>query len=162
MHQRDAPRGILAGQASPIHGAQSKRESVAVGSGRRYPVPPMRRRLIAALLAAALLAAPAAALAQSAGDEQYADPFGEVKDPSQENSGSNGSGTPDTPGTDTTVAAPAAGADQGAGSDSGSGSATLPRTGFPAALTAMLGALLLAIGASGRRASFGARRRRRR
>ena len=159
MHQRHAPWGIRAGQASPIHGAQSKRESVAVGSGRRYPVPPMRRRLIAALLAAALLAAPATALAQSAGDEQYADPFGEVKEPSQENSGSNGSGTP---GTDTTVAAPAAGADQGAGSDSGSGSATLPRTGFPAALTAMLGALLLAIGASGRRASFGARRRRRR
>jgi hypothetical protein len=138
----------------------------------------MRRRLIAALLAAALLAAPAAALAQSAGDEQYADPFGEVKDPSQENSGSNGSGTPDT---DTTVAAPAAGADDVAGSDSSSGSATLPHTGFPAALTAMLGALLLTIGASvwrraqpplalppwltpgaSRRASFGVRRRRRR
>jgi LPXTG-motif cell wall-anchored protein len=138
----------------------------------------MRRRLTAALLAAALLAAPAAALAQSAGDEQYADPFGEVKDPSQENGGSTGSGTP---GTDTTVAAPAAGAENGAASDSGSGSATLPHTGFPAALTAMLGALLLTIGAfvwrraqprvalppwltpaASRRARFGARRRRRR
>jgi hypothetical protein len=130
-----------------------------VASERRYPVPPMRRRLIAALLAAALLAAPAGALAQSAGDEQYADPFGEVKDPGQENSGSNGSGTP---GTDTTVAAPAAGAEDAAGSDSGSGSATLPHTGFPAALTAMLGALLLSVGASARRATLGARRRRRR
>jgi hypothetical protein len=122
----------------------------------------MRRRLIAALLAAALLAAPAAALAQSAGDEQYADPFGEVKDPGQENGGSTGSGTPGPPDTDTTVAAPAAGAQDGAGSDSGSSSATLPRTGFPAALTAMLGTLLLTIGASARRATFGARRRRRR
>jgi hypothetical protein len=119
----------------------------------------MRRRLIAALLAAALLAAPAAALAQSAGDEQYADPFGEVKEPSQENGGSTGSGTP---GTDTPVAAPAAGAQDGAGSDSRSGSATLPHTGFPAALTAILGTLLLTIGASARRATFGARRPRRR
>jgi hypothetical protein len=119
----------------------------------------MRRRLIAALLAAALLAAPAAALAQSAGDEQYADPFGEVKDPGQGNGGSNGSGTPST---DTTVASPAAGGEAGAGSDPGSGSATLPHTGFPAALTAMLGTLLLTIGASARRATFGARRRRRR
>jgi hypothetical protein len=122
----------------------------------------MRRRLIAALLAAALLAAPAAALAQSAGDEQYADPFGEVKDPGRENSGSQGSDTPATPGTDTTVAAPAAGAEAAAASDSGSGSATLPHTGFPVALTALLGTLLLTIGASTRRATFGARRRRRR
>jgi hypothetical protein len=39
---------------------------------RRMPV--LRRRL-AALAAAALLATPSAALAQSAGDEQYEDPF---------------------------------------------------------------------------------------
>ena len=136
----------------------------------------MRRRPIAALLVAALLAAPAGALAQSAGDEQYSDPFGEVEDPGQENGGSNGSSGPDT---DTTVAAPAEGAADAATADS-SGS-TLPRTGFPAVLAAMLGALLLVMGAavwrsahpplalppwltpaSSRRVRFGARRRRRR
>ena len=38
-------------------------------------MPAPHRRRLAALLAAALLAAPAPALAQSAGDEQYEDPF---------------------------------------------------------------------------------------
>jgi hypothetical protein len=137
----------------------------------------MRRRPIAALLAACLLAAPTTALAQSAGDEQYADPFGQVKDPSQDNGGSNGSPAPNT---DTTVSTPTGAAD-GTTADSGSGAATLPHTGFPAALSAVLGALLLVMGASvwqraqqppalppwltpaaSRRARFGARRRRRR
>ena len=40
------------------------------------------RRLVTLLAALSLLALPAAALAQSAGDEQYADPFGEVEEPS--------------------------------------------------------------------------------
>jgi hypothetical protein len=137
----------------------------------------MRRRPIAALLAACLLAAPATALAQSAGDEQYADPFGEVKDPSQNTGGSNGS---PASGNDTPASAPASGADNGATAGSGTGSA-LPHTGYPAGLGAMLGAMLLVLGASvwrraqpplaqppwltpaaSRRARFGARRRRRR
>jgi hypothetical protein len=140
----------------------------------------MCRRLTAALLAACLLAAPAAALAQSAGDEQYTDPFQGADEPSQNNGGSNGSGAP---GTDTTVSAPASGAEGAPAADagSGSGSGALPLTGFPAALSATLGALLLLMGASmwrraqpplalppwltpaaSRRTRFGGRRRSRR
>jgi hypothetical protein len=104
----------------------------------------MRRRLIAALLAAGLLAAPAGALAQSAGDDQYADPFGNSDQPSQNDGGSTGSPTPSS---DPTVAAPAAdGAEVAA--DTGSGAATLPHTGFPAGLSATLGVLLIVLGAS--------------
>ena len=55
----------------------------------------MRRRLIATLAALALLVAPAGALAQSAGDEQYADPFGDAEQPTQDQGGSNGSPAPD-------------------------------------------------------------------
>ena len=39
-------------------------------------------RIVALLLAVSLLALPAAAMAQSAGDEQYADPFGQTDEPS--------------------------------------------------------------------------------
>jgi len=41
------------------------------------------RFLLTAALTAALLALPAGALAQSAGDEQYTDPFGESDTPAQ-------------------------------------------------------------------------------
>ena len=47
----------------------------------------MRRRLIATLAALDLLVAPAGALAQSAGDEQYADPFGDAEQPTQDQGG---------------------------------------------------------------------------
>ena len=40
------------------------------------------RRLVALFLALSLLALPSAAAAQSAGDEQYADPFGQTEQPS--------------------------------------------------------------------------------
>ena len=40
------------------------------------------RRLVTVLAALCLLALPSAALAQSAGDEQYSDPFGDVEEPS--------------------------------------------------------------------------------
>jgi LPXTG-motif cell wall-anchored protein len=146
----------------------------------RYPVAPMIPRLIAALLAGALLAAPAAALAQSAGDDQYADPFDQVDEPSQKDGGSNGSPAPTE---NPTASAPADGAADStqAAAETGSGGGTLPRTGFPAALGALLGVLLLGAGAmvrrraqpmvalppwltppAWRRARFGARRRRRR
>ena len=39
------------------------------------------RRIVALLLALSLLALPAAAMAQSAGDEQYSDPFGQTDEP---------------------------------------------------------------------------------
>jgi LPXTG-motif cell wall-anchored protein len=139
----------------------------------------MRRRLIAALAALALLAVPAVALAQSAGDEQYTDPFGDVNQPTQDDGTANGS---PAPATDQTAQAPASGSGSAsaAGADQGSGG-SLPHTGFPALLSALLGALLLGSGisvrrraqpvaalppwlvpAASRRSRFGARRRRRR
>ena len=39
------------------------------------------RRIAALLLAVSLLALPAAAMAQSAGDEQYSDPFAQTDQP---------------------------------------------------------------------------------
>jgi len=138
----------------------------------------MRRRLIAAAAILALLAAPASALAQSAGDEQYADPFADVQEPGQDNGTANGSPTPDAAPTAEAPAAPASATSAGSDSDA---DGTLPRTGFPAALSALVGALLLATGvfvrrhaqspatpppwlvpATSRRARFGARRRIRR
>jgi LPXTG-motif cell wall-anchored protein len=137
----------------------------------------MRRRLIAALAALALLAVPAVALAQSAGDEQYTDPFGDVNPPTQDDGTANGS---PAPATDQTASAPASGSASAAGADQGTGG-SLPHTGFPALLSALLGALLLGSGisvrrrappvaalppwlvpAASRRSRFGARRRRRR
>ena len=137
----------------------------------------MRRRLIATLAALALLVTPAGAIAQSAGDEQYSDPFGDVEQPSQDQGGSNGSPAPTG---DPTAQAPASGSASAAGADPGTGG-SLPHTGFPALLSALLGALLLGSGisvrrraqpaaalppwlvpASSRRSRFGARRRRRR
>lgn len=138
----------LASQSDPRR--RSLRATAAVAArggdtGCRYPVPPMRRRLLAALAAVTLLAAPAAALGQSAGDEQYADPFGDVNEPTQEEGASNGSPEPAADPT-----APATGPATAAGADPGTGN-SLPNTGFPAALSALLGALLLGTGVSMRR-----------
>jgi hypothetical protein len=110
-----------------------------------------RRYAIAALLAAAVaLAAPVAALAQNAGDEQYADPFGKVQNKKQSGSGSQGtrqgtsgqgSAQPSTsqsaPTTSQSTAAPA--------------QQTLPVTGAPVGLFAATGAGLLSGGALLRR-----------
>jgi LPXTG-motif cell wall-anchored protein len=112
----------------------------------RYAVAPMRRRL-AALMAALLLALPAAATAQNAGDEQYSDPFGGTEQPEGGggDGGSNGSETPSTP--SAPPAEPAVEDTAPADTSEDSGSA-LPQTGFPAALAAALGLLLLGFGAS--------------
>jgi hypothetical protein len=138
----------------------------------------MRRRLIAAAAILALLSVPPAALAQSAGDEQYTDPFGDVEEPGQDDGTANGSPTPDAAPSAEAPAEP--GSTTAAGADSEAGG-TLPRTGFPAVLTALVGALVLGTGvsvrrhaqapstpppwlvpASSRRRRFGARRRNRR
>jgi LPXTG-motif cell wall-anchored protein len=107
------------------------------------------RRLLTVLAALCLLALPPAALAQSAGDEQYADPFGQVE--------KKPSGTQGQP-AETPAAAPAAPAESGtAAGDSQAQVAqqtsvpTLPATGFPAGLLAAAGCLLLASGATLRR-----------
>ena len=108
-----------------------------------------RRHALAALLAAALAcAAPAAAVAQNAGDEQYADPFGKTQDKKKPSSGNQGS-QQGTAGSSqpTTQSAPTTQASQ----PTASPSQTLPRTGLPVGLVAAAGTALLGGGAFLRR-----------
>jgi hypothetical protein len=108
------------------------------------------RRLVTLLIAASMLALPTQALAQSAGDEQYADPFGQVEEPSGEQ-GQQGQAP------DQSAPAPAAPAQTAPATDGQSvasqetAAPTLPRTGLPAILLAGAGALLLGAGTTLRR-----------
>jgi hypothetical protein len=109
------------------------------------------RRLLTLLVTLSLLALPSAALAQSAGDEQYADPFGQVDEPS----GSQGEGEP-APAPEPTPAPAPAPSDEVAGATQTdvvqqTDAPTLPATGLPAGLLAGTGALLLAAGSTLRR-----------
>jgi hypothetical protein len=139
----------------------------------------MRGAILTCLLFAGL-AVPGAAFAQSAGDEQYVDPFQEQ--PQQGGGGGGGGGAgQDTGGGQTdsggqtesggqtdsgtgtsgetggSVEATPSPSDEGGGfgasasGSSASGSDVLPRTGLPVALTALLGAVCLAGGAALRR-----------
>ena len=103
------------------------------------------RRLVAVFLAVSMLALPSAAAAQSAGDEQYADPFGQTEQPndSQEQPAPEPQPAP-------APATPAAPAEQAVASQQ-TAAPTLPATGMPAHLLASMGALLLASGALLRR-----------
>ena len=133
------------------------------GTGRVMPADavamvramPVRRRLAVLVAAAALLAAPAPALAQSAGDEQYEDPFAGQND----NGGGNEEQQPAATATPApaqqapapaATAAPSTGAAPAAsGSTSvapASGQAELPRTGLDTAPLIVLGTVLLASG----------------
>jgi hypothetical protein len=117
-----------------------------------------RRHALAALVAAALAcAAPAAALAQNAGDEQYADPFGKVQNKKKPSSGSQGSqGTAGQGGAGAAQpvqSAPTAQSSQ----TTAAPSQTLPRTGLPAGLVAAAGAAMLGSGALLRRLADAAR-----
>ena len=107
------------------------------------------RRLVTLLAALSLLALPAAALAQSAGDEQYEDPFGEVEEPS------GSQGDPEPAPVQEPEPAPAQSDDSLGTSDpeiaEQAGAPTLPATGLPAGLLAGTGALLLAAGTTLRR-----------
>jgi hypothetical protein len=100
---------------------------------------PSRRRL-AALVAAALLAAPAPALAQSAGDEQYEDPFaGENQSqPTPTPAPAEPAPAPATPDAEPAAPAPAA--------QPASQQQQLPRTGLEALPILGAGAVLLAGG----------------
>jgi hypothetical protein len=117
------------------------------------PPPPLgfaaMRRLLTVLAALCLLALPPAALAQSAGDEQYADPFGQVEEPSK---------SQEQPAQTPTAAPAPAPAQSGAALGESqaevaqqTSAPTLPATGFPAVLAAAAGGLLLASGATLRR-----------
>jgi LPXTG-motif cell wall-anchored protein len=99
------------------------------------------------MLAIALMA-PSAAFAQSAGDEQYSDPFAEEQDNGQDGStGSSGdTGSVSTQTTDTGT-----GTEDTVVETSADDGAVLPVTGAPIAALAALGAGLLAGGALLRR-----------
>ena len=117
----------------------------------------MSPRPAAILLMLLMLVLPSGALAQSAGDEQYSDPFGEV--PADEGQGK--STAPETPAAPEPAPEPVAPETDvgGAGDASSTGSVSptesasstesaiaLPRTGLPLAVLAGAGALLSAGG----------------
>jgi LPXTG-motif cell wall-anchored protein len=104
------------------------------------------RRIVALLLAVSLLALPTAAMAQSAGDEQYADPFAQTDEPN----GSQGEPAPE-PDAAPAPAAPAAPSEEQAVTSQETAAPTLPATGLPAYLLATAGAMLLGSGAALRR-----------
>ena len=117
-----------------------------------YQCPSVKRRLlICALVSALALAAPGAALAQSAGDEQYQDPLPSQPAPDDDGGGGGdsspgtGSGTAPSAPAAPAPAAPAAGA-----TEATPAAAELPRTGADAALIALVGAGMLAMGAAAR------------
>ena len=122
------------------------------------------RRLAAPLAALTLAAAPTAAFAQNAGDEQYADPFGNS---SQSGSGSSGSGSSgssgSTTGTTGNSSGVAAAQQQGtpsataAAGQSTAAAGELPRTGLDVGIVAAVGAALLLGGLALRRRSADAR-----
>ena len=121
---------------------------------------PVRRRLAVLVAAAALLAAPAPALAQSAGDEQYEDPFAGQND----DGGGERARSPRRPlrprpprrRRRAPAPAPAPTADPATGvtpevapatvAPAATGQAELPRTGLDIAPLALLGTVLLASG----------------
>ena len=120
----------------------------------------MSRALTLLIVAAAFLAAPAAALGQSAGDEQYTDPFGQEDPAGQQQEPAPAPEQPAEPppspaapapgGNGTAEAAPPAEAAPTAEATQ-EGSATLPRTGGPVVLVAAIGYALLLAGIAIRR-----------
>jgi len=113
---------------------------------RRMPV---HRRRLAALVAAGMLAAPASALGQSAGDEQYQDPFAGEE---QGGSGDEGTQAPESTPEPAAPAAPAAPAPDQAPNSTESdptapeAQAELPRTGADTGLILLGGTILVAGG----------------
>ena len=104
------------------------------------------RRLVILLTAVSLLALPSAALAQSAGDEQYSDPFSQPDQPNGSQGQETHSSEPTAPAQTTqTAQAPAETAQDLARGPS------LPATGLPIGLLAGTGLLLLAGGTTLRR-----------
>ena len=105
------------------------------------------KRPFALLLAVSMLAFPSAALAQSAGDEQYDDPFGEVEEPS----GSQDPAPEPEAAPAPTPTEPSGSAGEAAMASQQADAPALPATGAPAHLLAGAGLSLLASGAALRR-----------
>lgn len=99
-----------------------------------------RLRLLAALAVVVVLALPVAALAGSAGDNQYSDPFGNSS-PTQTQTTT----TPSAPAPSQPVATPTASTQPTATTASGS-SGQLPRTGLDLRVVGGAGVLLIAGG----------------
>jgi hypothetical protein len=126
----------------------------------------MRRAIAALTLLLALLGAPAAALGQSAGDEQYVDPFqgeggGQPEQPAPE---SQPAPAPEPQPAPEQPTAPAAPAESGNGvtetappaavpAQTDSAAPTLPRTGAPILVLAAAGYALLLAGIAIRRSA---------
>jgi LPXTG-motif cell wall-anchored protein len=114
------------------------------------------RRLVTLVIAASLLALPSAALAQSAGDEQYSDPFGQVEQggggqgQQGQNQGQSQGEAPAPAEPAQSAATPTTTGDQAVASQDTT-SPTLPRTGLNDVLFAVMGATLLLAGATVRR-----------
>ena len=112
------------------------------------------RRTLSLLLAAFMLAVPSAAFAQSAGDEQYADPFGQTDQGGQGGQGGQSGGSQDEPAQNGAPAVVQAQSDELGASEpeiEQTSVTTLPATGLPVGLLAGTGALLLAAGTTLRR-----------
>ncbi|HWM12440.1 MAG TPA: LPXTG cell wall anchor domain-containing protein [Solirubrobacteraceae bacterium] len=99
------------------------------------------RSRIASLIAAGLLAFPAAAGAQSAGDDQYQDPFAGEQEQEQESQAQEPESTPAP--TSGAAQEPAPAAPEAATAQAPSGAEELPRTGADTGLLALGGMLLL-------------------
>jgi LPXTG-motif cell wall-anchored protein len=136
--------------------ADKHRMGAYVHEGARYGARMLAsRRRLAALAAAGLLAAPAPALGQSAGDEQYEDPFaGEdqqeqpAPDPDTPVDDGGGTATPEPePVPATAGQEPAAtGQEPAAGETATASQEQLPNTGADAGAVLLAGTILLAGG----------------
>ena len=102
-------------------------------------MPGWRRSLSVAAVLLALL--PAGAAAQSAGDEQYEDPFGEEQPQGQSTPAPTSAAEPSQ-----STPAPAAPTQPAPAPAAAPAQAELPRTGAAAALAALLGLTLLTAG----------------
>ena len=116
----------------------------------------MRFRRAAATVAALTLSLPGAAFAQSAGDDQYRDPFGEEGQPQDQSGGGSAQTAPDTSGqtapNPTPAPAPAPTPAPSTGTEpTATVAGELPRTGLGAGLMTALGVVLLGAGIGLRR-----------
>ena len=103
------------------------------------------------LLLTLALAAPATVVAQSAGDDQYVDPFEGQGDGNGGGGGNNGSQNDGSDNGTTTTAQTAPSDTAGTTTESTDSGATLPRTGFTLLPVALAGMFLFGTGAGLRR-----------
>lgn len=112
----------------------------------------MIHRVAVVILAFALLAAPSGAVAQSAGDEQYSDPFGPSDQPQQpQEPRSDSPSAPEQPPPEPTPVDPTTAQQPAIEEPAAEPPATLPYSGLPVGIAAGAGVFLLATGALLRR-----------